>query len=403
MVARIFVDREKELEYIDRWVNSFPLPGTSVSRRREVLYIIGPKGVGKSALLREYARRSKGVDKIVVYVEFRGPYADVRDLISDIIGQYYEALKQYGGLKNKFVEILVEVLGLVVEKTVGLSVTSIVRAIRSLEHDVSLSMVLRSIEERLARIVCRQGKRLVIIYDEFQNYVKSLVSEPGKYLTVVEVLLNSLSKVQEWGYGFDGDAYSIFIVSSSDYVVYKLISTSSSYQVIHVYNLNELTVQDSIKLLKKLGESYGVVLADKALEYSVEILGGNPAILIRFLSKLRESGNKFVGLDEVREVLSLLVKEEANRLKQLDLEYDICVIQRVLRGSTCVNARELEYMVAKELKETLRLLEEDRALGEARSFLESLLRMNILTWGSGYYCLQNSLVKHALDELCGRY
>ncbi len=404
MATRVFVNREKELEYLNRWVESFPPPSTSVSRRRDLLFIIGPKGVGKSALLRKYAERSKDTDRIVVYIEFREAYTSPEDLINDVVSQYYEALNQYTSLKNKLIRVLAEVVGVLVEKSTGLSINEIIKALRSPKHSVSPSVILRNIERRLAETICKQNKKLVIIYDEFQNYVKSIVHEPSRYPIMVEVLLNSLSKIQEWGYGFNDNAYSIFILSSSDYTVYKLISRSSVYQVIHVYSLNELTLHDSIKLLEELGRSYGVEFTSEALEYVVKVLGGNPAILISFTSKLKELNYKLVGLEEAEEALSLLVEEEARRLIHLNLEHDVCIIHRILGENMCMKTEELENMVAEELKDaSLKPFMRARALEEARRFLESLLRVNILTWGSGYYCLQNRLVRQALDKLCSRY
>ncbi len=389
---RIFVNREKELSYLENWLSTFPKPSISVNRRRDILFITGAKGIGKSALLREFQDRSRDSDRIVVYIEFRRPYRSVEQFIQDIIEHYYRALSLHSSrLEEIVLNILLDIAKTLVKK-VGLDLDTISYTIASSKkYKEDPLRLITLLEEKLSYIAYREDKKLVIIYDEFQNLVKTLTTEDRDYIVFVEDLLNYMSKVQEWGFNTRYNGYCIYIISSSDYTLYRSIARSHLWDIVSTYHINELSIKDSIKLLEEYCRLYDIVLSGDTPHYIASFLGGNPALLIKLILRFKEKGYSSVTREAVDRELESIINYEVFRLKDVGrrLGIDLCTIYKCI-GSRVVSQEEFEDKLFNEL-----------GSGEKIEYvINELLKENIISWIDYRLQYQNRLIERALERLC---
>ncbi len=310
---RIFIDREKELEYLRNYVLKFPLPLEDMPRSRQILMLIGPKGVGKSTVLRELVRQGLD-DTVFVYIELRGPYESQPDLLIDIIKQLFEALDKQ---KPRWLEAIARVLKALGVKIVGRDVIEMLTYPDTVEvlSRSRPTLLLKVLEEELCRLCERDNVRLVTIYDEFQNFLKTISSSIDRYEPLLDTFITYLSKTQEWGFR-ESKGYPIRILAASDYLTYSLLGKHIGTYVT-VLSINELESEYAKKMLTMLLQSYGVSYDEPFVDYAIRLLGGNPSLILRFVDKLRELGEKYLVPEVVNEVVDKLVTEELLKLQRL--------------------------------------------------------------------------------------
>lgn len=246
----IFIDREEELKKLESRILQFPLPAKASSRPRDVLVLIGAKGVGKTSILRQLIKR--GVkDTKFVYVEFRGPYTSVEDLLVDLLVQYNENLgKELWGdkLRKIFEAFGIKLIGKgVVEAVIDPANIAFLRQSKP-------TLILRQLEEEACKICEKNNTRLVIIYDEFQNFLK--VSQIGgeRFAIFLDSFVTYFSKSQEWGFS-STKGYPIRILSTSDYTFYEMMSKYSTSYLEEEY-IEELNEEHSRELFKTCLQDY---------------------------------------------------------------------------------------------------------------------------------------------------
>lgn len=377
----IFVDREEELKRFESRTLQFPLPAKKSTRSRSILFLIGAKGVGKTSLLKQLIKR--GVkDTKFVYVEFRGPYESVEDLLIDLLVQYHANLGK--GLWGEALRKSLEALGI---KLLGKEVIDTIMDPGNIEflRQSRPTMIIRQLEEEACKMCEKTNTRLVIIYDEFQNFLKMLQIGGKRFTIFLDSFVTYLSKSQEWG--FDStNGYPIRILSTSDYTFHAMMTRYlTSY--LEEESIEELGEEHSRELFKACLKEFGLKSDDLAETYVSRVLGGNPSLFPSLFVKLKEKTD-FVTLEDAEEILEERIKEIQSFLKAQD--YVARTILRCLRQ---------EWQEEKDKWVSLSRLEKSANLSvRFEASLEDLLLKNILQVHQGRVAFQNRLLQFAAEN-----
>ncbi len=376
----IFVDRGEELKYLKNYILKFPLPLQELPRSRQLLLLIGPKGVGKTSLLRKLVEQ--GVeDTVFVYVEFRGPYEGTEDLLADMLAQYIEIIRK---LKPPWLQVLKKVLVAMGIKLLGEEIVEVLLAPENKEILSKLrpTLVLRRLEKELCSLAGKENSRLVIIYDEFQNFLEVIVSK-DRFKPLLKTFITYLSKNQEWGF-MDIKGYPIYILSTSDYTFYRLLEEyRGSY--LEVMYIKELERKYAIELTKKFLEAYNMEYRGLEVEYMVEILGGNPSVIIEFINKMKATNTQAV-LEDIDKLLNKVIEEIREH-----------VFSRLSRASKKLLEELKSMLKEKDVVDMYELMSKSGL--EEETFLHAineLLTENILQYVNGKVGFQNNLIKCAI-------
>lgn len=400
----IFIDREKELEYLKSYILKFPLPSEDVPRSRQVLLVVGAKGVGKTALLRKLMEN--GLENTVfIYIEFGGPYESYVDLMIDMLVRIQESLERF---KPHWIDVLTKILrsiGIAIDIAIGKPIEKLIELLTAPSTIEALSrtrptLLLKRLEEELCRVAEKENVRLVTIYDEFQSFLKTIVGSMDRYQHLLETFIVYLSKTQEWGFT-NCRGYPIRILAASDFTTYTLLSRYIGTYITVMY-LDELREEEVVKFLTELLKIkiHGVKYSDLFLQYTVKLLGGNPSIILRFIDKLRElRETRYRDLDEfvpeiTNEIIDELIQDEIKELQALSNKEKILIkklCELLKNDRTSIDVETLRHR--SELKEE-----------EFNEILTNLLEKNVLQVfagkAPGYEIgFQNKLLLYAARKL----
>lgn len=273
----MFVDREEELEKLQNRTLQFPLPAEKSIRSRNILFLIGAKGVGKTSILKQLVNRG-AKDTKFVYVEFRGPYESVEDLLIDLLVQYDQNFGK--GFWREALRKGLEALGI---KVLGKEVIHAITDPSTIEflRRSKPTMIIRQLEEEACKICENDNTRLVIIYDEFQNFLKTQPIGGDRFIIFLDSFITYLSKSQEWGFN-STKGYPIRILSTSDYSFYRMVYRYLTSYLEEEY-IEELSEENAIELLKACLAEYALKNDELAEIYVSKVLGGNPSLFPPFL------------------------------------------------------------------------------------------------------------------------
>ena len=375
----IFIDREDYISDLKNRISQFPLPGEETPRSRRVLALIGPKGVGKTSILKELLKQ--GVEKTrFVYVEFRGPYGSAEDLLIDLLFQYRESLKEKAWKEN--IEKVLKAFGIKILGKEFIEELTTEDNIKLL-HQARPSLILRRIEEEACKVCEEDNTRLVIIYDEFQNFLKGVpIKSEERFNVLLDSFMTHFSKSQEWGFNLT-KGYPIRILSSSDYTFYRLMGKYLTSYLEEKY-VEELAEDWSKELFRQLLRQQGLEADVLAEEYTVRALGGNPSLINSLAMELK--GRKGpVALEDVEEIIKKMVQEIYSSFE--NLEWIAKEILRVLKERRSISLSTLKVLLKGKISE-----------GQFNEGLEELLLANIIQLRSGIISFQNKLIEYAAKE-----
>ncbi len=351
MVYRqVFVDREQEVNRIVNRIKSFPLPSNRVIRDRFILIVVGPKGIGKSTILRRIYYNIDIPDTYIAYIDFKKTYTSVEDLFVDFIRQLYSSISEYSRLHYRVKDYGLRVLKYLVKKILGEEfIDEVVSGkLELFSKSKTPGILLSDLILCLAEITGSENKRLALIIDEFQELVKTFtrVGVDKKYFT--QSFIHFLSKTQEWGIDVkDVPGYVIPILTTSDYSFYtEILDHSASY--IEPLYISDLDEKYSKELLVRQASINNINIDDKALDLVYSYLGGNPLLLTMFIREAIEEGVARVDIDTSIEI----IKEIATRIAGSFLtglsELDRMVLKVICRHGP-LNTEEIYEYLDREL------------------------------------------------------
>ena len=393
----LFVDREEELKFLESYVNSFPKPSLDLPRSRQVLVLIGPKGVGKSALLRKFCEKLKERNDVLpVYIEFRGPYESIDDLTRDILVQLWNQFKE---VKQSWKDIGKKVLKALAVKFLGKEVIEVIEESELVEKFLGKSIkptyLIQFIEYELCKLTGEEDMKLITIYDEFQEFLKVILTDESRYKILADSFITYLSKTQESGFS-DTKGYPIRIISTSDYTFILLMKEHLGIYL-RLYYIDDLNEEFSKILLKTLLEKYGIEYSELTIDYMAKVLGGNPSIIIEFVRRVIDKQLNYIDVVDVEQIVNELIKEIESRLdivKTLEQFYKIYGYGRL----TPEGKRVLESLLHclgseyswKSLFEITSIINEKVVL--------EFIRRNILCWRNNEVRFQNKLMMYAFRK-----
>ncbi len=171
----------------------------------------------------------QGVERtIFVYVEFSGSYESRRDMIVDLLSNYYESMRNIE--HRRCIDAFKRILRAIGIKILG---ENVIDALTSPDHVKIIessrpTLILKRLEEELCKECYDENVRLVTVYDEFQNFIKSIQTSGTRFHAMLESMLSYFSKTQE--HGFNSGGYPIRILLTSDFSLQRgLLNLATTY------------------------------------------------------------------------------------------------------------------------------------------------------------------------------
>ncbi len=267
-----FVGRRYEVECIVNLYRTIGIPS------RELVFICGPSGIGKSRLVKEAVMRLSSLNKHALNISLARSYSEVDMVLRDLANQidsYIEKRKSDRGL----IDALKKVFSDIEFSTKLTPFIDIV--IRRGEAELTLSPmeIFYNAFEKMTELFREYGGALVFI-DELQNFLRLQEWDPWGifkfFTTLQEYTSNGLVK---------------FILISSDYLFRKRIVERVPGEYITTFYLGDLDRDSALELLDTCVQSFITETSTrdhiaKFYEYVIEFIGGHPALIIQFVQQL---------------------------------------------------------------------------------------------------------------------
>ena len=167
-----FWDREKEVEYLKAYLESEP---------NAILFLYGPKSSGKTTVLEEVINRLRKEKKALFFERFRVLWFDLR---AKMISSYESVVDMLFAGKDEFVE----------ERIKEYRLKGGVEPVIAVEQKLYERIRERRIDpfEWLEGELRKEGKRVVIVFDELQRLRWVYMNSPSNQRPVVGELFNFL-------------------------------------------------------------------------------------------------------------------------------------------------------------------------------------------------------------------
>jgi len=283
----LFVGRKYELEFLTKYLKPAPAPTRSVG------FIVGPSGIGKTALVRKTLSIIED-NIITLYLPLVRSYRDGLDALKHLASMLSEELSRYKGLLSKFREILLRVIKGFEAKIGPITIGSIVY-----DRETTPLVVFQDLLEELNNDLLKSDLHAVVVVDELQNM---LTGEWSPWS-----LVKFFSMLQEYG------RLRVVLVSS-DYVFVKKIMDRVPSSYIQIFYLGEMSWEDSIELSLELTRLYDVVVDRESVEEAIELIGGYPSMIYDLFYQASLYGDFKRELERIRDKALMDVYSALNYL-----------------------------------------------------------------------------------------
>ncbi len=294
-MQKIFIGRKQEVDLLKKAFKPVNIP------TRSLLFIVGPSGIGKTALSKKVLEELRKESNIItIYIDFGRTYSNLQEALQDLVRGFEKHVLDYKSAFEKFMEKL--------------------RSMKNKISEISTPIVsLRPFEE--------QPPPLQFFQDLIDSFVNEL-SECGYLATIVIDELQNFLRFTNWSaWGLvkffmsqqEKQGNVQFVFTTSDYIFRKrILSDRIPVEYIDTFYLGEMTKEDSIELLEEIMKraSINKNIEHKMIENIVDQIGGVPALLynlINYSVKYEMSINDVLRYFEKRVYEDLVEKLKAIR------------------------------------------------------------------------------------------
>jgi len=305
-----FIGRAYELDYLIRQSTVLGIPS------RELLFICGPPGIGKTRLSMETISRLKDKDILAIYISV-GSYDNYLDSLNNIIKQIDSFIERYS-IQDRVINAVKKVFS-----DVKISISPLnpftqafsIELSRTGRHGV-LDLFYR-VFEKLSSLFYNMGGGVIFI-DELQNILK-LASGWSPY-----GLFKFFSSIQE----YLSNGFVKFVLVTSDYLFRKEIVANVPGEHITTFYLGELGFNDTLDFIRCYSEH---LVRDQRLlkdildniDHIAGFIGGFPDKIISFIRKVVLYNSVSKAIDSLVKMVSEDVIAKALSVEQthnLDLK-----------------------------------------------------------------------------------
>ncbi len=342
-----FIGRKQELLYIINTVSSTEIPS------RDILFIYGPRGIGKTRLSIEAAIKLTKHGMQAIYISMEASGEEPYSILENTAIQIDEALAKLSRVKGS-------------RSAEGITDKSFRRYILDLldQRNYSLLDIFYRLLERTSKTVAKQGGGAVFLDEPWEALSKLGEWSPGR-------LYRFIARLQEYvGKG----SLRIIFVSGDPFIRWRFVEEVPSEYITTLY-LGEMTRLDTEEMIRTLASYLDTPLrieVEENIDNIADIIGGHPDKILLFFSKIARYRSIGRALSVIASSLieDLLVKLESIR-------------SRVKGGS---NYYEFAKNILLELtRSPIKLTAVASYEDGMRSIIEDLVRHGILQYGNSRY------------------
>ena len=293
-----FWDREKEIEYLKRYIRSEP---------NAILFVYGPKSSGKSTLLMEV------IDRLMEKEEFSQSHTVYWfDLRERLIANYDDVVDLF------FLDE--EAAKITIEKKRGTKLKILSFFEVETEHRKLLEQRRIDPFKYMADVLRESEKIGVIVFDEIQKLKGVYLNSPNNQRPLIKELFNffvRLTKVLHLSH--------VIVMTSDTFFIERVYTDSTLKNTSEYYLVDFFDDETTLKILKDHKFS------DEDARHVVEWIGGVPWMIERVISKGIDTVKELFenAKASLREVLGSLYEEDPSlKEKAIDL------LKRLLKGES---------------------------------------------------------------------